>query len=122
MKKITSSEYFKASSESFFAQVDALLSHQVGVKLSSVSSPQSLACYRTNGAASNLQLRLVLIPLANGRVLGRLSWLDKRGLDHVCCYVNEVFDSLVMASDGRWVKQTMSAENLCVKGFESLIA
>ena len=88
MKKITSSEYFRASSESFFAHIGALLSHQAGVKLSSVSSPQSLACYQAKGTTSNLQLRLVLIPLTNGRLLGRLSWLDWRGVDHVCCYVD----------------------------------
>ncbi|WP_421849258.1 hypothetical protein [Marinomonas sp.] len=122
MKKITSNEYFRASSESFFAQIGALLSHQAGVRLSSVSSPQSLVCYQANGATSNLQLRLVLIPLTNGRVLGRLSWLDWRGVDHVCCYVNETFDSLIMASDGIWRKQHKSAEALCLQGFEALVA
>jgi hypothetical protein len=122
MKKITSSEYFRAGSESFFAQIDALLSHQANVQLSSVSSPQSLACYQAKGAVSHLQLRLVLIPLTNGRLLGRLSWLDWRGVDHVCCYVDEAFDSLVMASDGIWKKQKKSAEMLCLQEFESLVA
>lgn len=122
MKKITSSEYFRAGSESFFAQIDALLSHQANVQLSSVSSPQSLACYQGKGAVSHLQLRLVLIPLTNGRLLGRLSWLDWRGVDHVCCYVDEAFDSLVMASDGIWKKQKKSAEMLCLQEFESLVA
>ena len=122
MKKITSSEYFRAGSESFFAHIDALLSHQAGVQLSSVSSPQSVACYQVKGVSSNLQLRLVLIPLTGGEVLGRLSWLDWRGIDHICRYVNEAFDSLVMASDGIWKKQKKSAEVLCIQGFETLVA
>ncbi|MBU1297169.1 MAG: hypothetical protein KJ609_13065 [Gammaproteobacteria bacterium] len=122
MKKITSSEYFIAGSESFFADTAALLSNRVGVQLSSVSSPQSLACYQAKGTSSNLQLRLVLIPLANERLLGRLSWLDWRGVDHVCCYVDEAFDTLVMASDGVWKKQKKSAEELCLQEYESLVA
>lgn len=122
MKKITSSEYFIAGSESFFADTAALLSNRVGGQLSSVSSPQSLACYQAKGTSSNLQLRLVLIPLANERLLGRLSWLDWRGVDHVCCYVDEAFDTLVMASDGVWKKQKKSAEELCLQEYESLVA
>lgn len=121
MKKTTSSEYFRVGSESFFADIAALLSDRGGVQLSSVSSPQSLACYQTKGTSSNLQLRLVLIPLTDGRLLGRLSWLDWRGVDHVCCYVNETFDSLIMASDGIWRKQHKSAEVLCLQGFEALV-
>ena len=122
MKKIITSEHFKERAEPFFSDVSALLSDRDGVELSSISSPQSLACYQTMGAKSLLQLRLVLIPLTNGRVLGRLSWLDWRGVDHVCCYVNEAFESLVMTSDGMWKKQKKSAEALCLQGFETLVA
>ncbi|RBP82498.1 hypothetical protein EBI01_08330 [Marinomonas rhizomae] len=121
MKEITSSEHFTSGAESFFTDMAALLSDRDGVQLSSVSSPQSVACYQAKGVASNLQLRLVLIPLSNGCLLGRLSWLDWRGIDHVCCYVNEAFDCLVMASAGIWKKQIESAETLCLKGFEALV-
>lgn len=122
MKKITPTEHFVSGSETFFADVAALLSDRDGVQLSSVSSPQSLACYRTQGTINNLQLRLVLIPLAHDFLLGRLSWLDWRGVDHVFCYVNQTFDCLVMTSDGIWKKQNKSAEALCLQGFETLVA
>lgn len=122
MKKTTSSEHFISGSESFFADIAVLLSDRGGVQLSSVSSPQNVACYQAKGTADNLQLRLVLIRLSNGFLLGRLSWLDWRGVDHVCCYVNETFDSLIVTSDGIWRKQHKSAEVLCLQGFEALVA
>ncbi|BDX02017.1 hypothetical protein MACH16_07650 [Marinomonas pontica] len=122
MKRTTSSEHFRAKSDVFFSDLAALLFRKEGVHLASVSAPQSLACYQTVDLNLCLQLRLVLIPLTNGRLLGRLSWLDRRGVDHVCCYVNEAFDCLIMASDGAWIKQTKSAEKLCINEFEALVA
>jgi len=122
MKKIISSGSFVAASASFFANVAVLLSVRAGVQISSISTPQNVACYQVDDGNINLRLRLVLIPLTSGQLLGRLSWLDWRGIDHVCCYVNEAFDCLVMVSNGVWKKRQKSAEVLCLKQFESLIA
>ncbi|QUX94767.1 hypothetical protein C0J08_04795 [Marinomonas sp. CT5] len=120
MRKITSSEQFITKAEPFFNEVANLLFDRDGVQLSYVLSPQSIACYQVKGAGNNLQLRLVLIPLTNGNLLGRLSWLDWCGVDHVCCYVNEMFDVLALTSDGMWKKQNKSAEVLCLQEFEAL--
>lgn len=122
MKKIISSEQFMDKSASFFADIAHVLSTKVGIRLSSVSMPQNVACYQVRGTKRHLMLRLVLIPLSTGRMLARLSWLDCRGIDHVCCYINESFECLMMASDGRWKKQKKSAELLCLQGLEPLVA
>jgi hypothetical protein len=122
MKKITSGEHFMAQSASVFEEIVSVLSTKMGVRLVSVSAPQSVACYQVSDIERQVQLRLVLIPLANGHLLGRVSWLDWRGVDHVCCYINESLDCLVMAPNGCWEKQKKSPELLCIQGFESLVA
>ena len=122
MKKITSSEQFMDKAASLFADIASVLSTKEGIRLSSVSTPQNVACYQVSGVKRCLLLRLVLIPMSTGHVLARLSWLDGRGIDHVCCYLNESFERLLVASDGGWKKQKKSAELLCLQGFESLIA
>ncbi|RCX07949.1 hypothetical protein [Marinomonas foliarum] len=120
METIASSDRFTFGSESFFTDVTDLLFHKEGVQLTSVSAPQSVACYQTKGLEKNFRLRLVLIPLMNGRLLGRLSWLDGQGVDHVCCYVNEAFDCVIRKSDGVWIKQAKSAEKVCLQCFVKL--
>lgn len=122
MEKIISRESFIAESESFFVDIAALLSNHTGVDLFRISMSQNVICYKVGEASINLRLRLVLIPLKNGQILGRVSWLDRRGIDHVCCYVNEEFDCLDIASGGEWKQQPNNAEVLCLKQFESLIA
>jgi hypothetical protein len=122
MEKIISSESFIAGSESFFVDIAALLSNQTGVDIFRISMSQNVICYKVGEASINLRLRLVLIPFKNGQMLGRLSWLDRHGIDHVCCYVNEVFDCLDIASGGVWKKQTNNVGGLCLKQFESLLA
>ncbi|WP_137170312.1 hypothetical protein [Marinomonas sp. FW-1] len=120
METIASSDHFMSASKSFFADVAALLFRKEGVRLANVSAPQSVACYQTKGLKKKYWLRLVLIPLANGRLLGRLSWLDVRGVDHVCCYVNERFDCVTRESNDVWVKQAKSAEKVCLQSFDNL--
>ena len=122
METIILSESFIVKSESFFVDIADLLSKQTGVNLFRISMSQNVICYKVGGASINLRLRLVLIPLKNGQILGRVSWLDRRGIDHVCCYVNEVFDCLDIASGGEWKQQPNNAGVLCLKQFESLIA
>ncbi|MDE8601939.1 hypothetical protein M3I01_003235 [Marinomonas sp. RSW2] len=122
MEKKISGESFIARSEPFFVDIAALLSNQAGVDLFRISMSQNVICYKVSEVSINLRLRLVLIPFKNGQMLGRLSWLDRRGIDHVCCYVNEVFDCLDIASGGVWKKQTNNIGSLCLKQFESLVA
>ena len=120
MEKIASSDYFMSGSKSFFSNIADSLFHLEGVELANVSAPQSFACYQTKGLERNYRLRLVLIPLTNGRLLGRLSWLDGRGVDHICCYVNESFYCVTKESDDVWVEQAKSPEKACLKRLDDL--
>lgn len=122
MKITTLSASFAVGSMPFLSELTAFLSRRIGLHLSSVSTPQSLACYQVDKKDATLRLRFVLIPFSNGQLLGRLSWLDWRGVDHVCCYVNEAFDCLAMTPGGVWKRQSKRAEALCLERYYSLMA
>lgn len=122
MKITTLSASFAVGSMPFLSELTAFLSRRIGLHLSSVSTPQSLVCYQVDKKDATLRLRFVLIPFSNGQLLGRLSWLDWRGVDHVCCYVNEAFDCLAMTPGGVWKRQSKRAEALCLERYYSLMA
>ena len=113
-------ECFNANAEPFFIEMAVLFFQCTGCHLTSISVPQSVMCYQTSDYQISLKLRLVLLPNKNGVLLGRLSWLDWKGVDHVCCYINETFESVVMVSGNHWKKNIKSAEVLCLERFGSI--
>lgn len=121
MERIAGDTYFHVNLKSFIDDIIVYLSSRIDVQVSKISVPQSLICYRVDNIWTSLQLRFVLIPFKNGDVLGRLSWLDQRGKDHTCCYLNKCFDCVVMTSNGDCFKEEKSAESLCFQEFKFLI-
>lgn len=93
---------------------------EVDVSLSKVSMPQSLVSFRLQDKA-NIQLRLVMLSQPEGRVLGRLSWLDASGQDYVCCFVDEEFKKV--SFDAALSNESLkpdSIRDLCMKRLEEV--
>ena len=120
MSKIKPNARFLVCLESFVDNLASSLENRIGAKAIKVSAPQCLMCYRIDGIDMSLRLRLVVIPFRNGDLLGRLSWLDQRGDDHICCYINKAFHCVVVESNEGCFKEGESVEQLCFQEFEFL--
>lgn len=60
-------------------------------------------------------LRLVVVSYTETTLLARLSWLDKMGKDHVCCYLNTKFEAVKRKHNGLWVKDKHEPEEMCLR-------
>lgn len=121
MKKIQSNLCFLSGLELFLNGIVNSLENRLSIRVSKILVPQSFMCYRVDNTHTSLQLKLIMIPFKNGDLVGRLSWLDQHGNDHICCYINRAFDCVMMQSNGCCFKQTKNVEQLCLQCFESLL-
>ncbi|MBJ7536902.1 hypothetical protein [Marinomonas transparens] len=122
MENKTLFKHFTETMNVFFVGLNHFLSNRSSAHLLHVSPAQNLACYQVDDTGRCMHLRLVFIPQSKGMMLGRLSWLDKRGQDHVCCYVDERLNCLERQADGHWGGNNKQAYQACLNCLESLVA
>ena len=106
---------FEANIDSFMQGLKEKLWHAAGLQFRKISIPQSLACFSVWDRDIALQLRFVVVGLGHDKPLGRLSWLDKNGCDHVCCYVNDDFQCVSRATNGLWREQKRRVGEACIR-------
>ena len=122
MLELESVMAFEEGIDDFIKPIRLSLLERVNVRLSAHVTPQSLINFSFPDNESSLQLRFVVLAVTRDLSLGRLSWLDKYGRDHVCCYVNDAFQCVVRKQNGRWREQKIPAEELCARCLIGLIA
>lgn len=121
MQKNTYFIAFEPGVKMFAKRLKSLLRRETGLHLLKYSSPQSMLNLIFKDEKRCFQLRFVLIAQSREQALGRLSWMDGKGKDHICCYVNADFQCVERQQNGRWHLCYKSAEESCLNGFSKLI-
>lgn len=83
--------------------------------------PQCLESYKVADDRANAYfLRLVVIGYTPTTMLARLSWLDAKGRDHICCYLNSAFEAVKRKKNGLWVREKNIPEAMCLQTWSRL--
>ncbi|SBS32357.1 hypothetical protein MAQ5080_02242 [Marinomonas aquimarina] len=107
---------FEKGMDTFLKRLKTSLQKHQHVSVCHHSMPQCLESFKVTDEADNEHvLRLVVIGCAQSTALARLSWLDKMGKDHVCCYLNTKFEAVKRKRNGLWVKDKHEPEEMCLK-------
>lgn len=94
---------------------------QQQVSVTHQTMPQCLDCLRVIDEQQRaMLLRFVLVGCSSDMTLGRLSWMEENGREHVCCYLNDAFDTVKRKSNGLWVKEKHSAATMCLRKWSRL--
>lgn len=104
---------FKSEVEGFMARLIQSLQKVAKMHFTRTSAPQNLMSFSVQNNSMDLQLRFVVIGQGSDMTLGRLSWLDQRGYDHVCCYVNDDFKCMKRTENGLWREQNKCVDEAC---------
>ncbi|MBM6551565.1 hypothetical protein [Marinomonas ostreistagni] len=114
---------FEQGLDGFVAQLKTCLAQQADTHIHHCSMPQCLQSFRAVTQDNKaLVLRLVLLGWNQETTLARLSWLDRHGRDHVCCYLNEEFAAIKRKLNGKWVRDKHSPQDLCLQQWSHLQA
>lgn len=107
---------FEKGMDKFVKRIKSSLQKHEHVSVCHQSMPQCLESLKVTDDEDNEHvLRLVVIGCAESTSLARLSWLDKMGRDHVCCYLNSKFEAVKRKHNGLWVKDKHAPEDMCLK-------
>lgn len=112
---------FEQGMDQFMATIKACLTDVQQLQVRHCTMPQCLDSFIvTDDNNQVLILRLVLVGYTPDVALARLSWLDPRGQDHVCCYLNSQFESIQRKCNGKWVRHKHSPETMCLLQWSQL--
>lgn len=112
---------FEQGIDDFMADIKACLIAQEHAHICHCSMPQCLHSLRVVGHNDDeWVLRLVLLGCGQKVTLARLSWLDRQGRDHVCCYLNDRFEAVKRKLNGKWVLDKHSPRDLCLQQWSHL--
>lgn len=104
---------FEVKIDRFIEDLIAFLRQSIGVRCRKISTPQTLMSFTIGDQDRILQLRFVVVGQGDGMPIGRLSWLDQKGVDHICCFVNEDFDCVRPSRKGGWRVQKKRPDEVC---------
>ncbi|REG82872.1 hypothetical protein [Marinomonas pollencensis] len=113
---------FEANIDRFMKGLKKGLWRAAGLHFRQLSTPQNLVSFSVWDGDIAVQLRFVVIALGHNQALGRLSWLDKKGLDHVCCFVNDDFQCVAPVANGVWRAQKQRVGEVCLRRLQELKA
>jgi len=122
MRELEGVMAFERGIDGFIKHIRSVLYERANVRLSQHATPQNLATLFLQQGKCPLQLRFVVLAVDHDQSLGRLSWLDQNGCDHVCCYVNESFHCVVRKRNGKWSEQKHKVDDLCARRLLDLLA
>lgn len=107
---------FEKGLDTFVKRLKMSLQKHEHVSVCHQSMPQCLESLKVTDVEDNEHvLRLVVVGGPQAMLLARLSWLDKMGKDHVCCYLNTKFEAVKRKRNGLWVKDKHEPEDLCLR-------
>lgn len=114
---------YEQGMDHFIADLKAYLVKREHAHFQHCSMPQCLHSLTVTGQDDEtLILRLVVVGWAQDSTLARLSWLDRQGRDHVCCYLNEAFEAIKRKRNGKWVREKYTPQDLCLQQWSHLQA
>lgn len=111
---------FEEGMDEFLINLKEYLAEHEHVSICHCSMPRCLEALKVVDENSELTLRLVLVACAASTTFARLSWLDRRGQDHVCCYLNRNFEVMRHKVNGMWGRDKHTPEVLCMRKWSQL--
>ncbi|RDL44589.1 hypothetical protein DN730_09375 [Marinomonas piezotolerans] len=106
---------FEESVDAFMQGIKIELLKRQQICVTHQAMPQCLDCLRVTDEESNdLMLRLILIGYNPQLTVGRLSWLEGTGREHICCYLNSSFEAIKLKRNHIWAKEKHTAEAMCL--------
>ncbi|MEL0614486.1 hypothetical protein [Marinomonas arenicola] len=111
---------FEAKIDRFMKGLKQSLWQAAGLHFRKISTPQNVISFSVWNRDIALQLRFVVVGLGSNRALGRLSWLDQQGHDHVCCYVNDDFQCVSRKKNGLWREQKKPVGEACLRRLQEI--